>query len=170
MKIATKLIFGIRTSGSVSLSVTVDGQLPAQPPEVLITTCGQQDAVISCSNNMWVATLAAGDHVVRMPAPGDSWFDGPVTFTLSAPARIVIPGATASSPPLTWTGTVGTADTKNPWPPPLAGTLDADSLSDPTWLGTTLTTLGTQVSVDRSDPAHAPPARGPRRPRRDRVG
>jgi hypothetical protein len=157
MKIDTRLMFGIRTSGSVSLLVTVDGQLPAQPPDLVISTRGQNDVVISCTNNTWAATLGDGEHVVRMPAPGNSWFEDPVTFSLSAPATIVIPGDTASSPLVTWTATAGAAsDPKNPWPPPLAGMLDAGLLADPTWFGDTLTTLREQVSTERSALGHMP--------------
>jgi hypothetical protein len=108
---------------------------------------------------MWVATLSDGDHVVRMPASGDSWFTDPVTFTLSASATIIILGDTTSSPMATWTATAGTAsDPKNPWPPPLPNKIDVDPGADP--LGGTLITLNSQVSVDRSlSPTVAEPDR-----------
>ena len=131
--------------------------MPPQPPDLQITT-GGQTVEISCSNRTWTATLGSGDHVVRLPAPGDSWFEAPITFALGAPATIIIPGDTANSPLVTWTATGGTTrDSKNPWPPPLSKIDDAP-LSDPTWLGSTLTSLKLEVSTDRSAPGQLPPA------------
>lgn len=156
MATQTKLIFGIRTSEPVSLTLTADGPLSQQPPDLLIKTSEQQIA-IPCSNNAWVTTLGAGDHIAYMPAPGDRWFDAPLTFTLSAPATIVSCTGAAKEP-LTWTATAGTAgDPKDPWPPPLASS-DTAPLANPAWLGSTLTTMKSQVSLDRSAPPHAPPA------------
>jgi hypothetical protein len=154
MKIPTKLLFGIRTSQTLSLVVTAAGTLPAQLPDLQITSAGQERA-IRWSGNDWTVTLASGEHTVRLTADGDRWFDGAVTFTLSAPATIVS-RASRTGPLVTFTETTGTAtpaeDPKNPWPPPRKAA--STPLVEPTWIGTTLTTLGEQVSTDRS--AHVP--------------
>jgi hypothetical protein len=158
MKITTKLLFGIRNSETISLVVTTDGTLPAQPPDLEITTGGQAIS-IPCSDNAWSATLDSGDHTVRLSAANDSWFDGAVAFTLSAPATIVSRESATSTNLVTFTVTAGTAsparDPKNPWPPPLVGK-GGTPLVEPTWIGSKLALLGDQVSTDRS--AHEPVA------------
>lgn len=152
-----RLIFGIRTTEAVSLIITAEGLLPQQPPDLRIKT-SEQDVPIPCRNNTWTATLAAGDHVAYMPAAGDSWFNAPLTFTLSAQATIVGRENT-SGQLLTWNATAGAADDpKNPWPPPLDVHVDAASLTDSTWLHSTLATMNPEVSTARSAPSHAPPA------------
>ena len=159
MATQTKLIFGIRTSEPVSLTLTADAPLSRKPPDLLIKT-SKQEIAIPYSNNAWVTTLDAGDHIAYMPAPGDSWFETPLTFTLSTPATIVSCKGAAKEP-LAWTATVGTAsDPKDPWPPPLDSN-DPAPLANPAWLGSTLTTMKSQVSLDRSAPPHAPPAGTP---------
>ena len=166
MKIETRLIFGIRTSGDVSLSVTADGPLPPQAPDLRIKT-SEQDIAIRCNNSAWVVTLGAGDHIAYMPAQGDSWFSARLTFSLSAPATII--SYTGTTRVLrTWTATAGaTSDPKDPWPPPLDSNVDIASLADSTWLSSTLTTMKAQVAIERSDPADEPPAGAaePSRPR-----
>jgi hypothetical protein len=152
MKTPTRLLFGVRTSGTIALTVTARGPLLPQPPDLRIRTSGD-DIAIRCNNNTWVATLDAGDHVVYMPAPGDRWFDAPLTFTLSAPAIIVAPENRSGGGPLvSWTATTGTSDPKDPLPPPLTGSPEAALLAESTWLRSTLTTHGAQVSTDRSAP------------------
>lgn len=144
-----RLIFGIRTTEPVSLTVTTDGQLPSQPPDLRIRT-DDQDVAMRCNHNTWVADLSAGDHIAYMPAAGDSWFKAPLTFTLSAPATIVsrerIGGAL-----LTWNASAGTADDpKNPWPPPLK--IDTAPMSDSTWLNITLVAMSPQPTNARAAP------------------
>lgn len=160
MTTATRLIFGIRTSGTVSLSVTANGQLPQQPPDLRIKT-SEKDIAVPYSNNTWVTTLDAGDYIAYMPAPGDSWFDAPLTFTLSAAATLV---SYTGTPKVlqTWTATsVTISDSKNPWPPPLASNVDTALLANSAWLSSTLTTMMAQVTIERSAPASAPPAGTP---------
>lgn len=161
MKITTKLLFGIRTSETLSLFVTAAGPLPAQPPDLQITTGGQQIA-IPCSDGAWSATLGSGDHAVRLPAADESWFDGAVAFSLSAPATIVSRESVTSTTLVTFTTTTGSASTakdpKNPWPPPLLDKGASAPLVEPTWIGTTLATLAEQVSTDRSADAPGAPA------------
>jgi hypothetical protein len=143
MRIDTKLIFGLRTTEPVTL--TLSGQPGPLPPDLLIKTSGQvKDTVIPYASGAWTAELAAGDHVVWLQAPGDCWFDGPVSFTLSSASTIVVHAA--SSSPMAWRTTAGVNDPKNPWPPPLA----AEPLSDQTWLGQTVQELSAQVSVERT--------------------
>ncbi len=161
MKTQTRLIFGIRTSGTVSLSVTAEGQLPQQPPDLRIKT-SERDIAIPCSNRTWLTTLDAGDHIAHLPAPGDSWFEAQLRFTLSAPATIVGYSGTAEKL-LTWTTAAGVAndlanDPKNPWPPPLEGNADAGLLADSEWLRSTLTTMKAQIAIERSAPPPVPPA------------
>lgn len=157
MPVDTKLIFGLRTSEDVTLTVT--GQPGPRAPDLQIKTDGQaEDTVIGYGNGGWTAKLAAGDHVVRMTASGDSWFDGEVRFTLSSASTIVIYATRASSQPMAWlatTGVVGAVnDPKNPWPPPVA----AEPLSNQTWLSQTLQALNKELSVARTSPdPHSPP-------------
>lgn len=148
MSVDTKLIFGLRTSEDVTLTVT--GQPGAQAPDLLIKTSGQvNDAVIPYGDGAWTATLTAGDHIVRMEAPGDSWFDGEVKFTLSSASTIVIHGAAGSPKPIGWVATAGAVnDPKNPWPPPLA----AKPLPNQVWLSETLQVLNEDLSVARMSP------------------
>jgi hypothetical protein len=144
MPVDTKLIFGLRTSEDVTLTVT--GQPGPQAPDLLITTSGQEkDTEIAYSAGAWIAPLTAGDYVVRMEAPGDLWFESGVSFTLSAVSTIVIYDAAASPKPMGWTATTGAVDPKDPWPPPLA----AEPLPNPTWLGETLQVLSDNVSISR---------------------
>jgi len=154
MKIEPKFIFGIRTSGAVTLTITAEGQLPQQPPDLRIQT-SEKECTASCSNKTWIATLGVGDHIAYMPAPGESWFDGRLTFELSAPATIV--SYNTAEVLLAWTHTTGTlSDSKNPWPPPLASNVDTALLADSAWLSSTLATMAGQVTITRSAP---PPCR-----------
>jgi hypothetical protein len=162
MKIEPKIIFGIRTSGAVTLTITAEGQLPQQLPDLWIKT-SEKECTVPCSNKTWVTPLGVGDYIVYMPAPGESWFDGRLTFELSAPAMIVSYINTDTAKKLqAWTVaagtavTVGMADSKNPWPPPLASNVDPAPLADPVWLGSTLATMAEQVTITRSAP---PPCR-----------
>jgi hypothetical protein len=149
-----KLIFGIRTTGTVSLSVTAQGQLPDQPPSLMIKSEAREtpETPVSCSNNTWTTTLAAGDYVVYIPASGDSWFKNSLSFALSAPVTIV--SLSSSQSPQAWTATMGTIgaspfDAKNPLPPP-----DDASVPPPdaTWL---TSTLGQMTSApNRTAPDH----------------
>jgi hypothetical protein len=147
MPIDTKLIFGLRTSEDVTLTVT--GQPGPQAPDLLITRSGQEkDTVIEYSDGAWIATLTSGDYVVRMEAPGDLWFESGVSFTLSAASTIVSYDAAVSSKPMGWIATTSAVDPKNPWPPPLA----AELLPNQMWLGETLQVLSDNVSIARRPP------------------
>jgi len=158
MKTDPRFIFGIRTNEAVSLSITADGPLPQQPPDLRIKT-SEQDITIPCSSNAWCATLDAGDYIAYVLAPDDSRFDVRLTFTLSTPATIVSSTGTGTTKVLrTWTATGGTNDSKNPWPPPLDGNADITSLPNSTWLSSTLTAMMAEVSIARSDSADVPPA------------
>ncbi|HEX4419563.1 MAG TPA: hypothetical protein VH165_16735 [Kofleriaceae bacterium] len=150
-----KLLFGIRTSGAVSLSVTTQAQLPDPPPSLMIKTAkSTQDTAVSCSNQTWATTLVPGDYVIYMPALGDSWFNGPVSFALGAPVTIV--GLSSSQAPEAWTAATGTVDanpedTKNPLPPPSTN-VESALLFDATWLTSTLIQIQMNPSPDRSAP------------------
>jgi hypothetical protein len=143
----TKLIFGLRTDEEVTLTVTGHPKEPA--PDLLITTNGQaKDAVIAYDNAAWTATLPAGDHVIRME-PGERWFDGEVSFTLSATSMIVIHGDEASPKPMAWHATIGAVNNpKNPWPPPRI----SEALPDQAWFSETLEYRNSQISLARSSP------------------
>jgi hypothetical protein len=152
--------------------VTVVGQISEAPPDLLITTRGQNEVAIPYRDNRWTETLLAGDHVVRLPAPATCRFKDAVRFDLkdpdrldlSAHATIIVPGDTATLPLVTWTAAGGSSDPKNPWPPPLVSQLDAEPLGDSAWLHGTLTTLRADVATDRSAPAViVPPAPSPYR-------
>ncbi|HEX3482387.1 MAG TPA: hypothetical protein VHT91_45535 [Kofleriaceae bacterium] len=150
MKTPTRLLFGVRTTGTVSLIITASRQLPPQVPDLRICTSGQ-DVAIPCSNSTWVATLDAGDHVVHLRAPNDDSLDGPLTVTLSTPATIVGAANPSGAPLVSWTATIGTSsDPKNPLPPPATGSLDLALLADSEWLRSTLTTYDMQAVVERS--------------------
>jgi hypothetical protein len=148
MSVDTKLIFGLRTSEDVTLTVT--GQPRVQAPDLQIKTNGQaKDTVIAYSNGAWTTTLTAGDHVVRMAASRDSWFDGQVRFTLSSASMIVVLATGVSPPPMAWFATTGAVDDpKDPWPPPAA----AEPLSNQAWLSETLQALNNEISVTRTFP------------------
>ena len=143
-----RMIFGVRTSETLCLSIIANGQLPPQPPDLRIKTTGQ-DAAIACSNGIWVATLEAGDHIVYMPASGDSWVDAPLAIALSPSATIVSCGAVGT--PLAWTAATATSDPKNPGPPP---SVSAVPLTNSPWLGSTLTMMSPQVTDARSFPSY----------------
>ncbi|HEU4727529.1 MAG TPA: hypothetical protein VFT22_06565 [Kofleriaceae bacterium] len=149
MKTIIRLIFGLRTSEPLTLSVTATGPFPEPPPDLRVSTNGQEIAV-PCNNNAWVANLAPGDQVAYLAVSDVRWFDVPFAFELSALATIVTYDQTRQ-PPVIWNGKGGNAsDPKNPWPPPLAATIDPATIGDLTWLSGTLTTLNAQVVTDRS--------------------
>jgi hypothetical protein len=143
-----KLIFGLRTSEEVTLTVT--GQPGPRAPDLQIKTIGQaKDTVIAYGNGAWIATLTAGDHAVWMAASDDSWFDGEVRFTLSSASAIVIHATGTSPQPMAWLASTGAVDDpKNPWPPPVA----AEPLSDQAWLSGTLQDLKKGLSLLRMSP------------------
>lgn len=164
MTTSTRLMFGIRTSEAVSLTITAEGQLPPQPPALRIKT-GEQDLEIQCSNNAWVVALGAGEHIAYMPAPGDRWFEGQLTFTLSAPVTIVSYKDATRAQLVSWIDNSGILkDSKNPWPPPREGNADLAPPAPSTWLGT-LTTMAAEVPPERSGSMDVPPA-GTGEPRR----
>lgn len=166
MKIATRMLFGVRASSSVSLSITVNGKLPAQPPDLVITTRRQADTMVACNDNTWTVSLGAGDHVVFLPEPEGGSIQDPVVFTFDAPVTIVVPGDTTSASPVTWTAAAGAvSNPKDPWPPPFVDKLDGAALVDATWFNGTLTNLSTQVLLQRSAPDHLPRAKASRRER-----
>jgi len=148
MSLDIKLIFGLRTSGPVTLIVTGPPGTPR--PDLKIRTHGKpSDTVVACLDNKWTAALTAGDHVVWLEAPGSLWFAGDVTFTLSAPSLIVTYDPAGSPKPGAWTDTTGAVrDPKNPWPPPRF----AEVVSDPNWFGDTLGAFSGEISVARSAP------------------
>lgn len=155
MKTPTRLLFGIRTSATVSLVVTANGTLPSQPPDLQISSAAG-DLAIPCNGSTWTATLEPGEYAIRMPAPGDRWFEAPLTFTLSAPATIITAAEVSNDALTVCTAATGDArDPKNPWPPPLAGSV---ALAESTWLATTLSGWSASISVDRSAPEYTPPA------------
>jgi hypothetical protein len=150
MKTPPRLLFGVRTAGTVSLTITASGQLPPQVPALRICTSGQ-DVTIPCSNSTWVATLKAGDHVVHLPAPNDASLDGPLTFTLSPPATIIAAANQSGAPLVSWTAAIGaSSDPKNPLPPPAINSLDAALLADSTWLCSTLSAHDMKAVIERS--------------------
>lgn len=150
-----KLLFGIRTSEAVSLSITTQAKLSEQPPSLMIRPSGgPQDTAVFCSGNTWAATLNSGDHVIYMAASGDSWFDGPVSFTFSAPVMIV--ALTSSQALQAWTAAKGTVganplDAKNPLPPPGSNVESAPPL-DAAWLTSTLVEMNAGAQDARSAP------------------
>lgn len=160
MNTPTRLLFGVRTTGTVSLTIKASGQLPPQVPDLCICTSGPDLATpcsnnvwvaTPCSNNAWVATLDAGDHVVHLPASSDTSMDGPLTVEFSAPAIIVTAPDPSGAPLVSGTTTISaSSDPKNPWPPPATGSLAATTLADSTWLVNTLTTQSAQAIVERS--------------------
>ena len=152
MKTPTRLLFGVRTTGSVSLTLTPSGQLSSQAPELCVRTSGQTSA-IACCNNSWVAILDAGDHIIHLPAPSDRSLDAPLTFTFSAPTTLVAPADSSGTRLVSWTAATGaSSDPKDPLPPPLTGGIDLSLLPDSTWLHSTLTSQGAQAYVERSAP------------------
>lgn len=150
MQTPTRLLFGVRTTGTVSLTITASGQLPPEVPDLRICTSGK-DIAIPCSNNGWIATLEAGDHVVHLPATSDKSLDGPLTIALGAPATLVAWETPDSALLVSWTFAIGaSSDPKNPWPPPVSASPAATALAESTWLIDTLTTQRTKVLVERS--------------------
>jgi hypothetical protein len=139
MSAAIKLLFGLRTSEVIT--VTVTGSPGPQAPDLQITTRGlPNDAVVSYASGAWTATISPGDHVVRMEVPGELWFAGGVHFALSAPATIVGYGDASSPRPTAWVSAAGAIDDpKDPLPPPLAAS--AVALADQDWLNQTLQAL-----------------------------
>jgi hypothetical protein len=113
-----------------------------------------EDRAVSCSNNIWAATLNPGDYIIYMAASGDSWFDGPVSFTLSAPVTVV--GLNSTQAPQAWSaanGAVGVnpADAKNPLPPPGGNVASAPPL-DAAWLTSVLIEMNADAQAARSAP------------------
>lgn len=150
-----QLLFGIRASGDVTLTVTATGALPIKLPDLRIKTAGQ-DVAFSFSSRTCVANLVAGDSIVYVPGQGDDCLLAPLTFTLSAPATIIT-AASADESPISWTATTGASDVKNPWPPP--DSAQTTPLADAGWIGSTLGTMGAQAASLRSSPSQVPPAR-----------
>jgi hypothetical protein len=157
-----QLIFGIRASGDLTLTLTATGDLPAQLPDLQIKTAGK-DIAIAFSSGSWVASVSAGDSVVYVPDEGDSCLVASLAFTLSAPATIIA-AASADESLISWTATtgatIGARDVKNPWPPP--GSAQTTPLADPGWIGSTLGTMATQAASLRSASSPVPPARAGR--------
>jgi hypothetical protein len=157
-RIDMQLLFGIRASGNVTLTVTATGDLSTQPPDLRIKTA-VKDIAIEFSNGTWVASVAAGDSIVYVPDQGDSCVVAPLAFTLSAPVTIIAV-ASADKSLISWTAktgaTIGATDVKDPWPPP--GSAQTTPLADPAgWIGSTLRTMGAAASTrDFSSPV--PPA------------
>lgn len=148
-----QLLFGIRATGPLNLTVTAAGDLPAQPPELRIKTAGQE-IPIPYSGGMWSTTVAAGDSIIYMPVHGSGCFFGPVSFTLSASATIItVPSGSES--PISWTATsgatVGPRTVKDPWPPALSA--QVAPLANPGWIGGALGAMATQVANLRSSPS-----------------
>lgn len=150
----TKLLFGLRTGQKITLTVT--GQPVSRAPELWILASGQAEHTVIAydrSRGNWTTTLLPGDYIVQMDAPGDSWFEGEVAFTLSAPATIFGSDAPVPAQPVAWTAAAGAArDPKNPSPPGLA----ARTVPDARWLSATLQSLYGRLRPRRSPPLNLP--------------
>jgi len=154
----TKLLFGLRTNQQVTL--TVVGQPGSQAPELWILSRGQQTYTVIAydrDHGHWATALAAGDHIVRMDAPGDSWFAGEVTFTLGTEQTIVVCDDKAMWQPVSWVAANGVVnDPKYPSPPLRA----ASQVTGSDWLPGTLKPLYEQLASRRGAPdLRAIPAR-----------
>jgi hypothetical protein len=145
-----QLLFGIRASGDLTLTVTATGDLPAQLPDLRIQTAGE-DIPFAFSSGSWVASVGAGDSIVCLPDQDDSCLVAPLAFTLSAPATIIVV-ASADKSLISWTATtgatIGTKDVKNPWPPPSSA--QTTPLANPGWIGSTLGTIAARAASMRS--------------------
>lgn len=151
MPVDAKFIFGVRTSETVTLTLT--GHPGAIVPDLLIKTRGKvNDAVIGYDSGAWTATLVAGDYIVWMAVPEGGWFEGDVQFTLSTASTIVSYGDSTWSKLVAWLATSGAVrDPKYPPPPPLA----AVPLTDQAWFSESLQTLKGTLSLVRSLDLHA---------------
>jgi hypothetical protein len=150
MSSSIKLLFGLRTSETVTITVT--GSPGPQAPDLRISTQGSpNDAVAPYTSGAWTATVSPGDHVVRMEAPGELWFAGEIQFALSVPATIVGYGNATAPQPMAWASASGSFadDPKYPVPPPLA----AVALVEQDWLSQTL------LALVPTDIKSAPPLR-----------
>lgn len=146
----TRLLFGLRTSQQITL--TVLGQPKRQAPDLWILSNEQSTYAVLAHDRKcghWKAVLPAGDHIVRMDAPGDSWFDGEIRFVLSAESTIVACKPGPKSQPASWTATTGVVDDPKYPSPPLAA---SQPLSDADWLCTTLQSLYGQLVSRRGIP------------------
>lgn len=152
-----QLIFGIRTTGTVTLTVTATGALPAQPPELRIKTAGEE-TVVTCTGSSWVANVTAGDSIVYIPDQGDRCLSAALAFTLSTPATIITVASPGTSP-VSWTASAGAGsnNVKDPWPPPPLS-IQVAPLTDPGWIGSTLGTMSRLATPLRDASSEAPTA------------
>jgi len=150
MSVDTMLIFGIHTTTNFVLKVTGSPSDPAPP---LLIQNSQKEESIAYNNGAWETQLLAGDNVVRI----EGKFSGAMAF--SVPPDSIIYSCLHNAPPIiSWTvtdGTITVNDSKDPWPPP--ATPVGPGTSD--WLATTLEKLRKNITIERSLPSGAMPAR-----------
>lgn len=156
MTVYTKLLFGVRTTAEVTL--TVVGNVGTTAPQLLVQTCGQPgQTAVDCVNGTWAKTLPPGDHVVRIEMTSDQLFGGSVDITLTPPSTILVVPNQNDGSVTAWSGVKASSDPKNPIPPPVQ--LDVVSLPNGDWLAATLTQLTKQIVLPARDPVHMPPRR-----------
>jgi hypothetical protein len=143
-----KLIYGVRTSGTVTL--TVNGSPTANPPALHVRTLGGTEATIPYANTRWSATLQAGDHVIWMTPSNDTWFDGEVVIS-SNPESQFIGCHKSEGCAKTWRATSFVVeDPKDPGSPPtIAATAAASNLPTSAWITDTMRQLINDASVAR---------------------
>ncbi len=149
MKTSARLLFGVRSSVEVTLTVTVSGSPLPLSLDLHILTTGVRDRAVPCNGTSWTVTLAAGEHVVYLPVPNEAWFREPLSFSLSAPATLVIPGERPDSL-VSWTSDLGlAADPKNPLPPPHLNRR-VDDPASASWLRDQLITILEGIALERT--------------------
>jgi hypothetical protein len=160
MTVQCKLIIGIRTSTSTTLTVTSTPGDPA--PDLLVMTRGEETvAQVPFADGTWTTKLEAGDHIIRLELPDDSmaWFTAVMHVEVDHESIFVYHGPEGSETPhatVAWAATsvsAGKYDSKDPWPPP--GT--AVEFSDSTWFAGTLHTLAANIDNYRCHISGGPP-------------
>jgi hypothetical protein len=145
MSMQIKLLFGLRTSESVTLTVNAVPDEPA--PDLRILSNGQtDDVIIAYANEGWRVRLVPGDHVVRIETPADSDFAG-VQFTLSPAATIIGGDVAEPSKLVAWTAP---GAVNNPKDPRLLS-CTAVPLVEESWLSQTLRSLASTIPIDSAD-------------------
>lgn len=149
MKTSARLLFGVRVSRQVRLSMTVDGG-PQLPQDLQIRSVDAGDRAVAHQNAAWTVVLEAGDHIVLLPAHGEAWFEEPVHLSLDVPATIFIVSDSVAGALISWTTDLSVAsDPKNPWPPPAISSC-TEVPPGSSWFLETLTALRDEIRVDRS--------------------
>jgi hypothetical protein len=149
MKKSARLLFGVRASAEVTLTVVVRGAPPPQPLELQICTSGGADRAVHSSGTTWTTTLAPSEHTVFLPIPNDVRLEDSLSVSISEPVRIVVlagqAGALAS-----WITDVGiSADPKNPWPPPNVSHLGYEPTGSG-WMRDKLATFREGIALERT--------------------